>query len=156
MFKEKVAKTPMTTFSKLTRNTMSAFKKDPLVKLGTKLLGRQPRPLMERATKVISGETRLRKVTRSVPFKTFRKLGMFGALTTGAVAMLGIGLMKGVSNASQAIIAERQIQDQRYARNITMMSRLGYTTGTNRLDRYNHTVGLSQALSANRHGRGAY
>lgn len=87
---------------------------------------------------------------------TVAKSGMLGGIALGAVAMIGVGIMKGAANASREIVAERAVQDQRYARNITMMSRLGYTSGTNRLQRYGHTVGLSQALAANRHGRGAY
>lgn len=87
----------------------------------------------------------------------FTRFGGYAlGLAVGAVAMVGVGMMKGAQSASTELVAQRQMQDQRYARNITMMSRLGYTTGTSSMNKYNHTMGLSQALSANRHGRGGY
>jgi len=84
-----------------------------------------------------------------------RRLGILG-LAVGAIAMVGVGIMRGVNNASQDIVAQRYIQDQRYARNITMMSRLGYSSGTSQMNNYNHTDGLALSLSSNRHGRGKF
>ena len=92
----------------------------------------------------------------SVGARIMAKGGMFGALAAGGIAMLGIGLMRGAMNAASEVVTQRQIQDQRYARNITMMSRLGYSSGTSQMNRFRHTAGLTQALSANRHGRGGY
>lgn len=82
--------------------------------------------------------------------------GIYGGLALGAIAMVGIGIMRGAMNQATEVVNQRYIEDQRFARNITMMSRLGYSSGTSSMNRFNHTAGLSQALSANRHGRGGY
>lgn len=79
-------------------------------------------------------------------------LGVGGLLTAGA-AMVGVGLMRGAINGAQDIVAERYMQDQRFARNIVMNTRVGRAASNARSNRYGHLDGLSQALSAGRHGR---
>lgn len=140
-------------FTRAAKGTINYFKK-------------QQKPMFPWIVKpTMAGVNVIKKASSRVgpkiaPMKPFiRKVGRGGlglGLWVGAGAMVALGFMKGVNNASREIVAQRQMQDQRYARNITMMSRLGYTTGTSSMNRYNHTVGLSQALSANRHGRGGY
>ena len=139
-------------FSRYTKKTMSWFKNDKVARWGYKTFIK-PKPFdvtFNKTRKAVG-----RYIARA-PLRRVGRVGMTGLLAVGAAAMVGVGLMKGVLNASTKIVAERQMQDQRYARNITMMSRLGYTSGTSSMNRYNHTVGLSQSLSANRHGRGGY
>lgn len=100
----------------------------------------------------------LRKASKRTIIKPpkWRTRVSVGGLAVGAVAMIGLGIMKGMYNASQDIVNQRYINDQRYARNITMMSRVGYTLGSSSMNRFQHTAGLAQALSATRHGRGGY
>jgi hypothetical protein len=140
-------------FSRATRGTLNWFKQSngPTVKyIKTKWMVPQKPFMINDATKLVKAHRNLR-VVRGVG-----RGGLRLGIGVGAIAMIGLGVIKGMGNASREIVAQRQMQDQRYARNITMMSRLGYTTGTSSMNRYNHTVGLSQALSANRHGRGGY
>ena len=96
------------------------------------------------------------KFVRNPMIRKAAGISMKAGIAIGGLAMVAVGMMNGANNAAQNIVAQRYIQDQRYSRNITMMSRLGYSSGTNSMNRYNHTAGLSQALSANRHGRGGY
>lgn len=138
-------------FTRGAKFTMNAFHKSPTVKF---IKNRFKPKVFNEATVnkfVKSAKSPLRMITRTVGRGT---MGL--GIGLGVTAMLSVGLMKGMVNSSQQIVAERQMQDQRYARNITMMSRLGYTTGTSSMNKYNHTTGLSLALSSNRHGRGGY
>lgn len=162
-------------FSRLVKGTMSGFKKDPTVGFiknrleGIPIIPKYTGGIIKGYAGAIPGARLAGRIGRYAGRPLGKALGMslrgVGAaakfsfpigLAVGALAMVGVGFMKGVNNASREIIAQRQIQDQRYARNITMMSRLGYTVGTSTMNRYNHTIGLSQSLNANRHGRGGY
>lgn len=160
-------------FSRRVQGVMSAFKRDPLTQaLSAKLEGKPffktwtEKLFPKKAGPILKGAGRMRYGLSKYAVSPIRKVGRAATaagrvtlpmgLAVGAVAMIGVGMMKGLTNASREIVAERQLQDQRYARNITMMSRLGYNVGTRRMNRYNNTAGLSQALSANRHGRGGY
>lgn len=155
----KAAATQKETFSpfstkSLAKKAVRWIKDDPVRQRISKWMFKAP--TYEKSNKIAS---KMIKDHNSVIRRVGRPLinkGLGAGLLIGAVAMVGIGIMKGAMNASTQIVAQRQMQDQRFARNITMMSRLGYTTGTSSMNRYGHTIGLSQALSRNRHGRGGY
>lgn len=154
---------PKSVFNRVSKWTANAFKNDRLLntikgKLESRRLDAFPNHI-KKANKIIEKTkwARIEKRIKTPRAPSFKGLLGYGAgLAIGSLAMLSVGIMKGALNTSAEIVAQRQMQDQRYARNITMMSRLGYTTGTSSMNKYNHTVGLSQALSRNRHGRGAY
>lgn len=83
-----------------------------------------------------------------------RGKGLLGLLTVGAVGMMATGIMRGAMNASNDIVMERYMQDQRYSRNIMMNSRVGLSTGTQTMNRHGNLNGLALALHTGRHGRG--
>jgi hypothetical protein len=76
----------------------------------------------------------------------------WGGLALGAGAMLSAGIMKGAMGESRQILYERYMQDTRYSRNMIQNARLGNAMGS-RFGQYGSTMGLSNALSATRHGR---
>lgn len=76
-----------------------------------------------------------------------------GGLAAGAVAMLGIGILKGAFNESNEIAYERYMEDMYTTKDILNTSRLGLASGTSRMQNYGSTMGLSNALSRTRHGR---
>ena len=156
---------PMKTpFERIRTATRIAVRRDPVANHVRRMMtGKAPR-----TTAVLTSPFRggakltgvagrgLQKLTRMTPkfVRSAGKLGIAGGLVLGGIAMVGFGMMRGAARAASDVVTRRKIQDQRFARNITMMSRLGYTSGTSSMDRFGHTVGLTQALSANRHGRG--
>lgn len=120
--------------------------------------------------KVYNTAVRTKKIIgkASVPFKKIghglnvarraipgpvRKLGVTGMFVGAAAAMVGVGMMRGAMNAAQDIMSERYLQDQRKSRNILMQTRVGYSHGSARMDKYGQTNGLAQALHQGRHGR---
>lgn len=142
------------------RKTIDWYKSGPVYKKIASGFANRPQLTTEelyrksynQAVKLIrKNNTFVRRVGRTSIRKAFS-----AGLVLGTVSLLGVALMKGVLNTASQIVAQRHIQDQRYARNITMMSRLGFSYGTSSMNRYGHTIGLSQALSRNRHGRGGY
>jgi hypothetical protein len=144
---------PFTT-SSLAKKTVNWIKNDPVRNrlAATMFKPKSADKVLQTSAKMIRNHNSvIRKIGRPILSK-----GLGAGLVLGAVAMFGVGMMKGAMNASTQIVAQRQMQDQRFARNITMMSRLGYTSGTSSMNKYSHTTGLSQALSRNRHGRGGY
>lgn len=74
-------------------------------------------------------------------------------LALGVVAMAGIGIMKGAMNESRNIVYERYMQDMTYSRSMVGQSRVGLAHGTHNMLNNNGTQGLSNSLSATRHGR---
>jgi hypothetical protein len=76
----------------------------------------------------------------------------WGSVALGGAAMLSAGIMKGAMGESRQILYERYMQDTRYSRNMIQNARLGNAMGS-RFDSYGSTMGLSNALSATRHGR---
>ena len=74
-------------------------------------------------------------------------------LTVGAAGMLSVNVMKGMQNQSQEIVYERYLQDARYSRGMLHNSRVGLASQTRRMLKQDGTQGLSNALSATRHGR---
>jgi hypothetical protein len=66
--------------------------------------------------------------------------------------MFGIGMMRGAINRGREIVFDRYMQDQRYSRNMLTNSRLGLASGTGKMMMGGSTMGLSNALSARRHG----
>ncbi len=81
-----------------------------------------------------------------------RAIGPVGLLSVGAVAMIGVGIMRGMNNAAKDYVLERYMADQRFARDILLQSRVGVSMGTNKMNRMGSTMGLSNALSRTRHG----
>lgn len=80
------------------------------------------------------------------------KWGGRGMITLGATAMLALGVMRGMGNQSRDVIYQRYLQDSRYSRNMLTNSRIGLSSGTNKMMQYGDTRGLSNALSRTRHG----
>lgn len=74
------------------------------------------------------------------------------AIAAGAVGMLSLSIMNGANNAAKDIILERYMADQRFTRDILLQSRVGTAMGTDRMNRYGGTIGLSNSLSRTRHG----
>lgn len=72
-------------------------------------------------------------------------------LVVGATAMAALGIMNGAMNQANEIMYQRYLTDQRYSRNIMKNASLGKASKGPRLSMGNH-VGLSIALSRNRHG----
>lgn len=83
-----------------------------------------------------------------------RKAGFLGMLAVGGAAMVGIGMMRGALDASKDVVMERYLQDQRYSRNMLMNSRVGYSMGSQSMNRHGNLNGLALALHTGRHGRG--
>jgi len=77
----------------------------------------------------------------------------FGAAAVGAVAMLGVSMLKGGMNESNDIVYERYMQDAAISKNMLNNTRLGLAAGTSRMQNYGSTMGLSNAMSRTRHGR---
>jgi len=88
-------------------------------------------------------------VTRAMGHKATRLSG----LALGVAAMVGIGVMKGAMNESRNIVYERYMQDMTYSRSMVGQSRVGLAHGTHNMLNNNGTQGLSNSLSATRHGR---
>jgi hypothetical protein len=90
---------------------------------------------------------------RAIP-TAIRKGGIFkaGAIGVGAVAMLGVSILKGAMNQSRDIVYDRYMQDQSMSKNLLNSTRLGLASGTSRMQNYGSTTGLSNALSKSRHG----
>jgi hypothetical protein len=86
----------------------------------------------------------------------FRALGTtapWAGILLGTSAMLSVGIMRGAMTQSRDILYERYMQDTRYSRNMLLnASRVGVGMGS-RFDQYGSTMGLSNSLSATRHGR---
>lgn len=78
--------------------------------------------------------------------------GYGSLLTVGAAGMLTVGVMNGINNASKDIVLERYLADQRFARDMLLQSRVGLSMGTNQMNRFGSTMGLSNSLSRTRHG----
>lgn len=81
-----------------------------------------------------------------------KTLAVPSLITVGAVGMMGLSIMNGANNAAKDIIFERYMADQRFSRDMLLQSRLGTAMGTNRMNKYGSTVGLSNSLSRTRHG----
>jgi len=75
------------------------------------------------------------------------------ALALGAVSMMGLSVMKGGMNQAKDIVHERYMQDYTYSTSMLHNSRVGLTSGTNRMLNRAATQGLSNALHKTRHGR---
>jgi hypothetical protein len=75
-----------------------------------------------------------------------------GGMIVGAVAMLGVSMLKGALNQSREIVYERYMQDAAVSKNMLNNTRLGLASGTSRMQNYGSTMGLSNAMSRTRHG----
>lgn len=75
-----------------------------------------------------------------------------GGMIAGAVAMLGVSMLKGALNQSREIVYERYMQDAAVSKNMLNNTRLGLASGTSRMQNYGSTMGLSNAMSRTRHG----
>lgn len=102
--------------------------------------------------KFIGAAKASRRMYKSIP-KPVRKMGLVGGLALGATAMLGVSVLKGAMDTGKQIAYQRYMQDQAISRDVLTSTRLGNSSGTNRMLGYGGTVGLSNALSATRHGR---
>lgn len=76
--------------------------------------------------------------------------GMFGV---GAIGMVGYQVMKGGMDGARDMVHERYMQDYTYSRSVLHNSRVGLSSGTNRMLKYGGHQGLSLGLSRTRHGR---
>lgn len=76
-----------------------------------------------------------------------------GGLALGAVAMIGVGIMRGALNESKNIVFERYMQDMTYSRSMASQSRVGLAHTTHNMLNNGGIHGLSNALSTTRHGR---
>lgn len=84
-------------------------------------------------------------------YKATPKSVKLGGIALGAVAMVGVSMMKGAMNASREIVYDRYMQNAAMNKNVLDSSRL--PRGISRMDKYNSTMGLSNSLSKTRHGR---
>lgn len=102
--------------------------------------------------KLLGAAKSSRRMYKSIP-KPVRKMGIIGGLALGATAMLGVSVLKGAMDTGKQIAYQRYMQDQTMSRDVLTSTRLGNSSGTNRMLGYGGTVGLSNALSSTRHGR---
>jgi hypothetical protein len=114
----------------------------------------------KQAKKIITKEqARLRKTqatSNTLARRMSSKVGNFALGSTialGAISSASLGLMNGMNNQARDYTHDRYIQDYTYSRSVLTNSRIGRSTGTRALDRYGSTLGLSNSLSATRHGR---
>ena len=84
-------------------------------------------------------------------YRATPKSAKLGALAIGAVAMVGVGMIKGAMGASREMTYDRYMQDNAMNKNVLNSTRV--PTGLSRMDKYNSTMGLTNALSRSRHGR---
>lgn len=160
-------------FARQTTKILKGTKNDPLVKfmiglgrlgawggeqVGTRTyrLGRKFRRIGEEVGKIGKAHPRTAAFVKGgakLGGAAMRKVGVPTLLGVGALGMVGVGMMRGAMNQGRDIVFDRYMQDQRYSRNILTNSRLGRSAGTRNMNRYGSTQGLSQALSASRHGR---
>jgi len=84
--------------------------------------------------------------------RNMKKYSKVGAVTLGAVGSIGLGMMRGMMNTAREYQHDRYMQDYSYSRNMMLNSKLGRSTGASNSMRFKSTYGLSNALSARRHG----
>jgi len=124
-----------------------------------------PQPLSLRS-KNITESFKIRKEGRPVgsakrPFLSWRAPNLykaakatlpFATVALGGLSMLSVGMMRGATSQARDILYQRYMQDARYSRNmLTNATRTGAGLGY-RFDKYNSVAGLSNAMSARRHG----
>ena len=113
-----------------------------------------------RITKRIGGKAAsAARLTAKIASSAYKKVSRMpgplkvGGLAVGAIAMMGIGMMRGAMDQSRNIVHERYLQDMTYSRSMINQSRVGLAHGTSQMLNRGGTQGLSNALSRTRHGR---
>jgi len=98
-----------------------------------------------------SGGRTIKNAAKRIPGAITKGKGILGKLAMGAVGMLNVAVMKGANKTVGTF--ERYMKDGAMSKNILNTSRIGKSIGiTSGIGL--STVGLSNALSKNRHGRG--